>query len=135
MSNKETRIEKFIKQLNPLGLYDNILDDIKKYNRADTVNMTEQEMNQFRHIAGPAILTSNYYPAGLTRTLGYIKETKDLFQGRGIEDTKHDLKNNEIGINIGLKFHNNSNKALYDYVFNNHIAPLGQKGNDTNGKR
>ena len=134
MGNKETRIEKFIKQLNPLGLYDNIVDDIKKYNRADTVNMTEQEMNQFRHIAGPAILTSNYYPAGLTRTLGYIKETKDLFQGRGIEDTTHDLKNTEIGINIGLKFPNNSNKALYDYIFNNHIAPLRQKGNDTNGK-
>ena len=50
MSNKETRIEKFIKQLNPLGLYDNIVDDIKKYNRADTVNMSEQEMNQFRHM-------------------------------------------------------------------------------------
>lgn len=135
MGNKETRIEKFIKQLNPKGLYDTTLDDIKRYNRADTVNMSEEEMNRFRHIAGPAILTSNYYPAGLTRTLGYIKETKDLFQGRGIEDIKYDLKNNEIGINIGLKFPNNSNKALYDYVFNNHIAPLRQKGNDTNGKR
>ncbi len=135
MSNKETRIEKFIKQLNPLGLYDNILDDIKKYNRADTVNMTEQEMNQFRHIAGPAVLTSNYYSKGFTNFLGGIKEIKDIFQGRGIKDTKQDLKNNEIGINIGLKFPNNSNKALYDYVFNNHIAPLRQKGNDTNGKR
>ena len=112
MSNKETGIEKFIKQLNPKGLYDTTLDDIKRYNRADTVNMSEEEMNRFRHIAGPAILTSNYYPAGLTRTLGYIKETKDLFQGRGIEDIKYDLKNNEIGINIGLKFPNNSNKAL-----------------------
>ena len=50
MGNKETKIEKFIKQLNPLGLYDNIVDDIKKYNRADTVNMSEQEMNQFRHM-------------------------------------------------------------------------------------
>ena len=50
MGNKETKIEKFIKQLNPLGLYDNIVDDIKKYTRADTVNMSEQEMNQFRHM-------------------------------------------------------------------------------------
>ena len=50
MSNKETGIEKFIKQLNPLGLYDNIVDDIKQSNRADTVNMNEQEMNQFRHM-------------------------------------------------------------------------------------
>lgn len=128
MNNKETRIEKFIKQLNPKGLYDTTLDDIKKYNRADTVNMTEQEMNQFRHIAGPAILTSNYYPAGLTRFFGYLKETKDMIQGKGLEDTKYDLKNNELGISIGLKFPNNSNKTLYDYIFNNHIAPQRTKG-------
>ena len=135
MNNKETNKEKFIKQLNPLGLYDNILDDIKKYNRADTVNMTEEEMNQFRHIAGPAVLTSNYYPAGFTETLGYLKEVKDLLMGRGLQDTKYDLKNNKIGISIGLKFPNNSNKALYDYIFKNHIEPKRMKGINNNDIR
>lgn len=135
MNNKKRSIEKLAKQLNPKGLYDETLNDIKKYNRADTVNMTEEEMNQFRHIAGPAILTSNYYPAGLTRVLGWTKEIKDLFQGRGIEDTRRDLSNNEIGISIGLKFPNNTNKSLYDYIFNNHIAPQRTKGVNKNDIR
>ena len=133
MSNKETGIEKFIKQLNPKGLYDNTLDDIKKYNRADTVNMSEQEMNQFRHIAGPAVLRSNYYPAGFTRFLGWSKEIKDLIQGRGFEDTKYDLRNNEIGISIGSKYPNTNNKVLYDYIFKNHIEPQRKKGINNNG--
>lgn len=134
MNNKETGMEKFIKQLNPKRLYDTTLDDIKKYNRADTVNMSEQEMNQFRHIAGPAVLRSNYYPTGLTRFLGWGKEIKDLFQGRGLEDTKYDLKNNEIGISIGSKYPNTNNKVLYDYIFKNHIEPKRKKGNNNNGR-
>ena len=50
--NKETKIEKFIKQLNPKSLYGTTLDDLKRYNRADTVNISEEEINRFRYIAG-----------------------------------------------------------------------------------
>ncbi len=118
--------EKFKQQLDFMGNYNNILDDIKKYNRADTVNMSEQEMNIFRHIAGPAVMTSNYYPAILTRIFGYGKELKDLTQRRGLTDTLYDLKNNEIGIGIGKQFPSKSNKTLYDYIFKNHIEPQRQ---------
>jgi len=118
--------EKFKQQLDFMGTYNNVLNDIKKYNRADTANMSEQEMNTFRHIAGPAVMTSNYYPTILTRFFGYGKELKDLTQGRGLADTLYDLKNNEIGIGIGKQFPNNSNKTLYDYVFKNHIEPKRQ---------
>lgn len=48
------------------GKYKDTLNDIKKYNRADTVNMTENEMNKFRHIAGPAWLSNLYTPAVVT---------------------------------------------------------------------
>lgn len=119
-------IKKFKQQLDFMGTYDNVLDDIKKYNRADTVNMSEQEMNTFRHIAGPAVMTSNYYPAILTKFFGYGKEFKDLKQGRGLTDTLYDLRNNKIGINIGKQFPNTNNKVLYDYVFKNHIEPNRQ---------
>lgn len=118
--------EKFKQQLDFMGNYNNILDDIKKYNRADTVNMSEQEMNIFRHIAGPAVMTSNYYPAILTRIFGYGKELKDLTQRRGLTDTLYDLKNNEIDIGIGKQFPSKSNKTLYDYIFKNHIEPQRQ---------
>lgn len=108
---------------NLIGNYNNVLDDIKKYNRADTVNMSEQEMNKFRHIAGPAVFTSNNYPAGLTRFLGYGKEVKDLFQGRTLADTLFDLTNNETGIAIGKEFKGKPNKTLYDYIFETEIKP------------
>lgn len=110
-------------KLNILSIYDRLLDDIKSYNKADTVNMSENEMNKFRHIAAPAVLTSQYYSPSLVRTLGYGKEVKDLFQGRGLDDTKYDLKNNELGISIGLKYPNNNQNTLFDYIFENEIKP------------
>ena len=106
-----------------LERYDNLLDDIKKYNRADTVNMTENEMNKFRHIAGTAFMTSNYYPSAFIRLLGVGKEIKDLFQGRGFKDTFFDLGNNEKGLSIGNKFKGNSRNGLFDHIFKTEIEP------------
>lgn len=112
-------------ELPPIKKYNQVLDNIKNYNRADTVNMSENEMNKFRHIAGPAYLTSQYYPESLTRIFGLGKEHKDLLQGRGIADTLTDLKNNEIGINIGKANRNlkNNQKTLFDYIFETQIKP------------
>ena len=109
----------------PLALqrYDALLDDIKRYNRADTTNMNEQEMNTFRHIAGPAFMTSEYYNPGLVRALGYGKEIKDIFMGRGLEDTLYDLKNNEKGIKIGKNYKGNKQKTLFDYIYETEIKP------------
>lgn len=113
-------------KLATLKNYNNVLKDIEKYNRADTVNMNEQEMNKFRHIAGPAYLTGVYYDPWQTKLLGWGKEAKDLFfQSRGLEDTKFDLGNNQIGINIGLgaKDLNWSQKDLFDFIFKTQIEP------------
>ena len=74
-----------------------------------------------------AVMTSNYYPKMITRGFGYAKEVKDLAGGRGWKDTKEDLKNNELGINIGLKYPKNSNKALYNHIFDNYIVPQRKK--------
>lgn len=115
--------------LNMYGTYNKTLDDLKKYNRADTVNMSEQEMNKFRHIAGPAYLTSRYYPGWLTNTLGYGKEVKDVLMGRGIEDTLYDLGNNQKGIIIGQANRNvkGDKKSLFDYIFETEIKPYREK--------
>lgn len=117
--------DNFLRNLNPLNRYNEVLNDIKNYNRADTVNMSENEMNRFRHIAGPAYLTSQYYPEHIIRHLGYMKEIKDLFQGRGLADTIQDLGNNERGINIGKANRNlkNNQKSLFDYIFETEIKP------------
>lgn len=112
--------------INPFRAYDNVLNDIKNYNRADTVNMNELEMNKFRHLAGPAFLTSAFYPPKLVRALGKGKEFKDKnLQNRGLEDTLFDLKNNEKGIIIGLANKNikGNQKNLFDFIFETEIKP------------
>lgn len=109
------------------GKYKNVDNDIKNYNRADTVNMSENEMNKFRHIAGPAYLTSQYFSPALVNFYGAIKEGKDLLQGRGLKDTKYDWKNNQKGINIGDANRNikdNNQKNLFDYIFETEIKPF-----------
>lgn len=106
--------------------YDKVLEDIKKYNRKDTVNMSELEMNKFRHIAGPAYLTSKYYSPGITNALGIGKEAKDLLKKRGLEDTLYDYGNNQIGIEIGLgdRQVKGTQKDLFDHIFRTHILPF-----------
>lgn len=106
-----------------LQRYDNVLNDITKYNRADTVNMNEKEMNKFRHIAGPAFMTSEYYPSALVRFLGVGKEIKDIIQGRGLKDTYIDLKNNEKGLNIGNEYKGQPQKTIFNYIFDTEILP------------
>ncbi len=116
----------FFNNPNPFKVYDGVLEDIKKYNRADTTNMSELELNKFRHIAGPAYLTSKYYHPTLVNALGLGKEAKDLiFQGRGLEDTIYDFKNNQKGIEIGLANRNinRTQKNLFDYIFETEIKP------------
>ena len=108
-----------------MSAYDSILSDIKNYNRADTVNMSELEMNKFRHIAGPAYLTQKLYSPEKVNTLGFLKEAKDFLQGRGWNDGKYDFNNNQKGIEIGKAFKNTniSQKALFDYIFRTEIQP------------
>ena len=112
--------------LNPWGTYKKTLNLLEEYNKADTVNMTEPEMNRFRHIAGPAYLTSRYFSPEVTKAFGWAKEAKDLVQGRGLADTQNDLTNNIKGINIGLGDRNVKGNAntLFDYIFKTEIEPL-----------
>lgn len=120
---------KFSERLAMIKNYNNVLDDIKKYNRADTVNMSEEEMNKFRHIAGPAYLTSKYYAPEFTNILGMGKEALDFVRGRGLEDIKQDYANNQIGIEIGLANRNinGTQKDLFNYIFKEHIEPYRNK--------
>ena len=102
--------------------YKKTLENIKNYNRADTVNMSEDEMNKFRHITGPAWL-SNIYTPNVVTVLGNLKESKDLLQGRGLADMLFDYGNNQIGIDIGNKYRGVNQKSLFDYIFKTQIEP------------
>ncbi|MBQ3819396.1 hypothetical protein II810_03010 [bacterium] len=108
---------------NKFSIYQGLLDDMKNYNRADTVNMTETEINKFRHIAGPAYFANQVTSKGNTYFLGLAKEFKDLLQGRGLSDSMYDLENNKRGIEIGSSIKKVDKKVLFDYIFKTEIEP------------
>ncbi len=103
-----------------------LLPSLANYNRADTVNMNEQEMNQFRHIAGTKqALCDLNWGRGLFYSLG--KEVKDTFMGYSLEDTLFDLKNDLRAYKLHLQQPGLRDKTLYDFVFNKYIEPKRKK--------
>ena len=99
-----------------------LLPSLEDYNRADTVNMNEQEMNTFRHLAGSK---QSLNDLGLPRGLGALlyKEVKDLKGGAGLQDTMYDIKNNARALKLYFNNPSLDGEKLNDYVFNNYIEP------------
>ena len=60
--------------------YKSIENEIRNYNRKDTVNMTPDEMNRFRHIAASAYYVSSGYEEIIIEVLGHIKEINDYIK-------------------------------------------------------
>lgn len=128
------KINKFSKMLLgevPLGkeqmYYDfSLIPSLEDYNRADTVNMNEDEMNTFRHLAGSK---QSLNDLGLPRGLGALlyKEVKDLKGGAGLQDTMHDLKNDARALKMYFNNPSLNGEQLNDYVFNNYIKPKRNK--------
>ena len=124
------KINKFSKMLLgevPLGkeqmYYDfSIIPSLEDYNRADTVNMNEDEMNTFRHLAGSK---QSLNDLGLPRGLGALlyKEVKDLKGGAGLQDTIYDLKNDARALKMYFNNPSLEGEQLNDFVFNNYIKP------------
>lgn len=122
--------DKFVKMLIgevPLGkerdYYDySLIPSIEDYNRADTVNMTPQEMNSFRHLAGSKqALNDLGFPRGLGALL--YKEWEDIKGGAGFEDTLYDLKNDARAVKMYFKNPELDSENLRDYVFGRYIKP------------
>jgi hypothetical protein len=124
------KINKFSKMLLgevPLGkeqmYYDfSLIPSLEDYNRADTVNMNEDEMNTFRHLAGSK---QSLNDLGLPRGLGALlyKEVKDLKGGAGLQDTIYDLKNDARALKMYFNNPSLEGEQLNDFVFNNYIKP------------
>ena len=84
--------------------YNSIVQEIEKYNRKDTVNMTPDEMNRFRHIAASALYVQKGYEEIIVNCLGQLKEIVDICKKLSFTDSSFDLKNNQIGRKIGKQF-------------------------------
>ena len=125
--DKINKVAKMLMGEVPLGregeYYDyNLLPDLEAFNRADTVNMNDEEMNKFRHIAGSKqALNDLGFPRGLAALL--YKEGKDLKNGDGWEDTKYDLKNDLEAVKLYFNNFGLDGDNLYNYTFQNYIKP------------
>ena len=114
----------------PLGkekyYYDfSLIPSLEDYNRADTVNMTPQEMNTFRHIAGSKqALNDLGLPRGLAALL--YKEWEDIKENASKKDTLYDLKNNAKALNLYFNNFSLDSENLRDYVFDKYIRPYRQ---------
>jgi hypothetical protein len=107
-----------------LGLYYNtsLLPELQDYNRSDTVNMSDEEMNKFRHIAGTKQALNDL---GTVRgTLFSIGKEIDDFRRDGWKDTKYDLLNDARALKLHLKQPDLDGYQLYDHVFTNYIQPF-----------
>ncbi len=101
--------------------YSSIVQEIEKYNRKDTVNMTPDEMNRFRHIAASAYYVSSGYEEIIIEVLGHIKEINDYIKKGGWTDSDFDKINNAIGRKIGKQFRYKNKKEMFDYIFKTEI--------------
>lgn len=101
--------------------YNSIVQEIEKYNRKDTVNMTTDEMNRFRHIAASAYYVSSGYEEIIIEVLGHIKEINDYIKKGGWTDSDFDKINNAIGRKIGKQFRYKNKKEMFDYIFKTEI--------------
>lgn len=101
--------------------YKSIENEIRNYNRKDTVNMTPDEMNRFRHIAASAYYVSSGYEEIIIEVLGHIKEINDYIKKGGWTDSDFDKINNAIGRKIGKQFRYKNKKEMFDYIFKTEI--------------
>lgn len=92
------------------------------YKRSD-INITEKETdikNDMRHIAGPAFF-AQLYGAEATRFLSYLKEARDIILQKDLKDNIVDMKNNDLGIQLGIKYPNISRDELIELIYNLYI--------------
>jgi hypothetical protein len=110
-------------ELTPMGKYyeNELIPSIEKYNRADTVNLDDNEKNDFRHIAGGIFGSKRYTPLG-GLGLGILKEGMDFLRGTE-NDYWTDLKNNARGVKIYRTNPKMSDTEYFDLIFNNYTLP------------
>ena len=99
----------------------NLIPNLESYNKADTVNMTEEEMNKSRHIAGSAQAMQDLAFIDAIKAI-FGKEILDISQD-GLDDTLYDLKNDLKALKLYFEHHNLTDEELYNYVFTKYILP------------
>ena len=107
--------------------FENAKREITSYNRADTVNMSPNEMNHFRHIAASAYLIKRGFSEFEVELLGNMKEIGDFCRKFTWSDADFDKQNNKKGIRIGKQHRYAGQKDIFDFIFKTEIEPLRKR--------
>ena len=100
----------------------------KFYERPD-INITNKEKdikNDMRHIVGPALF-AQLYGSETSRLLSYLKESRDILLQRDLKDSIVDMKNNDLGVQIGLKYPNMSRDELIELIYERYVKQKRNK--------
>ena len=119
--------------LAPLKVWYETNQALDNFYQKPEVNLTNDKdpqtleiKNSMRHIVGPAFL-SQKYGANNARIAGYIKEFLDGITHPNPEDTLIDLKNNDIGIDIGRKYPHINRDSIIEYAYKHVLKQLKNK--------
>ena len=100
--------------------YQDIVDALSYY-RDNIQPMTDEQGNNFRHIAGSALMAQKY---GLIKSnlYGLGKEAEDTFvKHKGLADGVGDIKNNLYGSLIGAGVKSMPQNTLIQKIFEGYI--------------
>lgn len=113
-------VKQAAKNLPPYKDFKNYEREINAY-RNNIKPMTDEQGNNFRHMAAAAAFSQKYNPI-VPNVLGVFKEVDDYFiKRKNGWDSLGDMKNNLVGSYIGVKNKTEGRKGLYDIIYNNYV--------------
>ena len=104
----------------PLAIWANTNAMLDEYYKRPDVNIGDDSVglnikNSMRHIVGPALM-AQVYGKDFTKTMGGLKEAKDLYSGQPFDDQVIDLRNNQRGISYAITNPNASKEDVLEYA-------------------
>lgn len=109
-------VKQAAKNLPPYKDFKNYEREINAY-RNKIQPMTDEQGNNFRHMAAAAAFSQKYNPI-YTNAFGLAKEAKDYFiDNKSGLDSLGDIRNNFYGSLIGNKYKDVDRKTLYDLIY------------------
>lgn len=107
------------------GILDNLYNELP-------YKLTNQNKSDIRHPFASAVLTQKY-PEQLIRELGQYKEDVDILKNKPLWDTEEDLKNNELGLELGKKYPTAPQNILFDMILQEKGLPIPLRNNTLYG--
>lgn len=85
--------------------------------------LTNDDKSNLRHPYANAKFIRKY-PENFVKDLGNYKEVNDILEGKGWDDTKSDLINNQYGLELGKQYINAPNEIIFTNLLEHFGLPV-----------